>query len=359
MTDNRFHMNKSDTNKTFRPSDVGQKNGRLFGLPFEYEDSRVVVLPVPWEVTASYRTGTSKAPLAILDASVQVDLFDPVWPDGWRAGFFMLPTSDDIAQRNVQVRRLSQTCMERLEKGVPADDPDLILHQGEVNAASSELNDWVERQAQAHLSLSKTVGILGGDHSVSLGLIRALATRFETFGVLHIDAHADLRRAYEGFQYSHASIMENVLHLPHVSKLVQVGIRDYCEEEEETIREAGDRVSFFPMRGLRKRQFHGEPWARTCQHIVETLPQQVYVSFDIDGLEPTLCPETGTPVPGGLSWDEAVFLLDMVVDSGRQIIGFDLVEVSGNAEWDAIVGARLLYRLCLLASQHSADNASS
>lgn len=81
------------------------------------------------------------------------------------------------------------------------------------------------------------------------------------------------------------------------------------------------------------------------------------MSFDIDGLEPTLCPETGTPVPGGLSWDEAVFLLDMVVDSGRQIIGFDLVEVSGNAEWDAIVGARLLYRLCLLASQHSADNA--
>ncbi len=344
-------MSNSDSHKTFSPSDVGVKNGKLFGLPFDYENSQVVILPVPWEVTVSYRTGTAKGPQAILEASTQVDLFDPVWPDGWRAGFYLLPEDKAWQTRNAKLRQLAQKCIARLEEGVAGDDADLLLHQGEVNAGSSELNDWVERQAQAHLTLGKTVGVLGGDHSVPLGLIRALATRYESFGVLHIDAHADLRRGYEGFQYSHASIMENVLHLPHVSKLTQVGIRDYCDEEEETIREAGDRVSFFPMRGLRKRSFHGEPWARTCQHIVDTLPQQVYISFDIDGLDPALCPETGTPVPGGLSWDEAVFLLDMVVDSGRQVIGFDLVEVSGNAEWDAIVGARLLFRLCLLAAQ--------
>ena len=344
-------MSKSDQLNTFSPSDVGVRNGKLFGLPFDYEQCQVVILPVPWEVTVSYRTGTALGPQAILDASTQVDLFDPVWPDGWRAGFYLLPISTEWQAKNEALRKLAGHCIAKLEQGVPADDRELLLHQGEVNAASSELNDWIERQAQAHLSLGKIVGVLGGDHSVPLGLIRALATRYDSFGVLHIDAHADLRRGYEGFQYSHASIMENVLHLPHVSKLTQVAIRDYCEEEEQTLREVGERVSFFPMRGLRRRNFHGEPWARTCQHIVETLPEQVYISFDIDGLDPALCPATGTPVPGGLGWDEALLLLDTVVDSGRQVIGFDLVEVSGNAEWDAIVGARLLFRLCLLAAQ--------
>lgn len=338
-------MRNSGSLASFNPSDLGRNNGKLFGLPFEYEDSQLVLLPVPWEVTVSYRAGTAHAPQAILEASLQVDLFDPAFPDAWRAGFYLLPMPTDWQAKNVKLRALSQKCIAELERGVALDDPDLLLHLGEVNAASGELNDWVEKQAQAHLSLGKVVGVVGGDHSTPLGLIRALATRYDSFGVLHIDAHADLRRGYEGFQYSHASIMENVLHLPHVSKLVQVGVRDYCEEEEEAIREAGERISFFPMRGLRKRAFHGEPWATTCRHIVESLPQQVYVSFDVDGLDPSLCPGTGTPVPGGLAFDEAVFLLEQVVDSGRQVIGFDLVEVGGTP-WDATVGARLLFHLC-------------
>lgn len=344
-------MSKTDEYLDFNPSSVGVRNGKLFGLPFEYEDSHVVILPVPWEVTVSYRAGTAQGPQAILEASTQVDLFDPVWPDGWRAGYYMLPLSREWQAKNDAMRAVAAECIRKMEQGVAQDDPDLLVPQGEVNAASSELNDWVERQAQSHLSLGKAVGVLGGDHSVPLGLIRALATRYDSFGVLHIDAHADLRRGYEGFQYSHASIMENVLHLPHVSKITQVGIRDYCEEEEQTARQAGDRVSFFSMRSLRTRGFHGEPWARTCQHIVETLPKQVYISFDVDGLDPALCPQTGTPVPGGLTWDEAIHLLDTVVESGRQVIGFDLVEVAGHGEWDAIVGARLLSRLCLLTAQ--------
>lgn len=344
-------MSKTDKYLDFSPSSVGVRNGKLFGLPFEYEDSQVVILPVPWEVTVSYRAGTAQGPQAILEASTQVDLFDPVWPDGWRAGYYMLPISSEWQAKNDSLRTLAAACISKLEEGVAQDDPDLLVPQGEVNAASSELNDWVERQAQSHLTLGKAVGVLGGDHSVPLGLIRALAARYDSFGVLHIDAHADLRRGYEGFQYSHASIMENVLHLPHVSKITQVGIRDYCDEEEQAVREAGDRISFFSMRSLRKRGFHGEPWARTCQHIVDTLPQQVYISFDVDGLDPALCPQTGTPVPGGLSWDEALHLLDTVVESGRQVIGFDLVEVAGQGEWDAIVGARLLSRLCLLTAQ--------
>ena len=141
-------------------------------------------------------------------------------------------------------------------------------------------------------------GGVGGDHSVPLGLMRVMAERYPGVGVLHIDAHADLRKAYEGFTYSHASIMYNALQeAPGIGALVQVGIRDFCDEELETAR-ADKRVVQFPDHELAAAGFAGETWQQVCNRIVETLPKQVYVSFDIDGLSPGNCPHTGTPVPG-------------------------------------------------------------
>jgi agmatinase len=167
-------------------------------------------------------------------------------------------------------------------------------------------------------------------------------------GVLHVDAHADLRVAYEGFTRSHASIMHNVLaDLPEVAKLVQVGLRDLSEEEHERTR-TDRRVAAFFDADLAREKLEGMSFARLVDPIVEALPRQVYVSFDVDGLDPALCPSTGTPVPGGLSFHEASYLLRRVVESGRTIVGFDLDEVAPGAEgdeWPANVGARLLYKL--------------
>jgi agmatinase len=157
-----------------------------------------------------------------------------------------------------------------------------------------------------------------------------------------------LRRAYEGFERSHASIMDNVLKLaPGVAKLVQVGIRDFCEEEVDAIRDARGRVATtFDVDVAAARMSGALP--ALFERIVAALPTHVYVSFDIDGLDPTLCPHTGTPVPGGLSFHEASLLVGLVARSGRTIVGFDLNEVAPGPEgdeWDANVGARLLYKL--------------
>src|SRR5690606_13345614 len=120
------------------------------------------------------------------------------------------------------------------------------------------------------------------------------------FGLLQIDAHADLREAYEGFKYSHASIMYNVLNeIPQVQKLVQVGIRDYGDDELTMIRTEKNRVVTFFDRDLKEAEYEGQTWKALCEQIVDELPQNVYISFDIDGLDPKLCPNTGTPVPGG------------------------------------------------------------
>ena len=224
------------------------------------------------------------------------------------------------------------------------------MRRARVNSGSEEMNQKVYEQTTEWLNRGKLVGLVGGDHSTPLGFIKALGERYEEFGVLHIDAHADLREAYEGFTYSHASIMYNVLNeVESVKKIVQVGVRDYCDDEVALVAGSEGRVVQFDDWRLAAERFEGTTWAEQCRKIVELLPEKVYVSFDIDGLSAELCPGTGTPVAGGLSFHQAVYLLDSVLRSGRRIIGFDLVEVApkGNDdEWDANVGARMLYKLC-------------
>ena len=217
-----------------------------------------------------------------------------------------------------------------------------------INAECAVMNQWVESRCGYWLDEGKLVGLVGGDHSTPLGFFRALAKRRRSFGILHIDAHMDLRAAYEGFTFSHASIMYNALGLKQLTKLVQVGIRDFCAQENDVIIAQGDRINVARSADIRRQQFQGITWREQCDAIIAALPDAVHISFDIDGLDPTLCPNTGTPVPGGLAFEEATYLLSRLARSGKRIIGFDLVEVSPgrNDEWDANVGARLLWHLC-------------
>jgi agmatinase len=288
---------------------------------------------VPWDVTVSYKDGASGGPEAVLAASRQVDLFDPSVKDAWKIGIAMDEISDEVASESRRYRKLA-----------------LEMNDEDVNAASAWLNTWVEERCSQWLDAGKLVALLGGDHSTPLGYMRALARRHLSFGILQIDAHADLRDAYDGFEFSHASIMRNALKTPEVSVLVQAGIRDYCDEEAEFIA-AEPRVQTFFDRDLKRERFEGATWAAQTKTIVDALPAKVYISFDIDGLDPKLCPNTGTPVAGGFEYEEAVYLIEAVARSGRTIIGFDLNEVSqrdSKSEWDANVGARLLYRMCNL-----------
>jgi agmatinase len=197
------------------------------------------------------------------------------------------------------------------------------------------------------LKAGKLIGLVGGEHSVPLGFFRALSDQYDRFGILQIDAHADLRKSYEGFTYSHASIMYNALKLPSIGRIVQVGVRDYCEEEVNVVQRAMGRVVTYYDEDIKDKLYKGRTWDILCDEIIAQLPKHVYISFDIDGLDPKLCPSTGTPVAGGLEFHQAIHLIKKLVLSDRKIIGFDLCEVSpGKNDWDANVGARVLYQLC-------------
>ncbi len=332
--------------KDFDPNAAAQPDSGIFCLPHTPEEAKVVLVPVPWDVTTSYRAGTAGGPAAILAASRQIDLYDVETGRPWMAGIAMLEESEEIRRWNTEGRAISEPV---IANGGAGGDKDLEVSVARVNEMGATLNKYVRDQVTKWLDAGKLVGVVGGDHSVPFGAIEAVADRHPGLGVLHVDAHADLREAYEGFTWSHASIMYNVVaKLPEVGRLVQVGIRDLCEAEYDVIRKSNRRVVTHFDAELATRRLAGESWAGQCERIVESLPGEVYVSFDIDGLDPALCPHTGTPVPGGLSFAESNYLIGAVVRSGRRIVGFDLNEVAPGPEgdeWDANVGMRLLYKM--------------
>ncbi len=344
-------MTKQDKIKNFDPNGIGQLNDGMFGLPFSVEECETVLIPVPWEVTVSYSGGTADGPQAILDASYQVDLYDPIVKDAWKLGIAMDELSEEVRQKSDKWRLAAERYISELANGADENDAELKKVSTNIQAECIWLNNWVKERCLHYLNQNKIIGLIGGDHSTPLGMMQALAEKFGNFTILQIDAHADLRNAYEGFEFSHASIMFNALKIKEVEKLVQVGIRDYCEEEFNLIN-SNLKIKTFFDRDIKYAQFNGDSWDRIVNRIINELPQNIYLSFDIDGLDPKLCPNTGTPVAGGFEVEQILFLLEKIVKSGRKIIAFDLNEVTpgvGN-DWDANVAARLLYRICNLVA---------
>ena len=313
----------------FDPDAAASKKSGIYGLPFSPTEAHVVIIPVPFEATTSYGGGTARGPAAVMQASKQVDLFDHETGRPYEAGIAMLEIPGKIVVSNARARKLGR-------KNVRA-----------VNTISASVNDWVYAQTNALLDAGKMPIVLGGDHSVPFGAIRAYAERHPGLGILHLDAHADLRDAYEGFTWSHASIFHNVMtKVDGVAKLVQVGVRDIGTAEMRMIDDSNGRIVTFFDDVLAQRKERGSPFAELADEIVAQLPVDIYLSWDIDGLDPTLCPGTGTPVPGGLSWNEAIGLLRAIRRAKKRIVGLDLCEVApGMTEWDANVAARLLYKM--------------
>lgn len=332
---------------TFDPNTPGVK-GSIFGLPYSKGEASIIILPVPWDVTTSYSDGTSNGPKTVLEASRQLDLELHGIQDAWKTPIWMAPISEEVFKKNKAIRAQVKPYLDGLEDiSNSYQQVDHLIDK--VNEACWDLKDQIKKQSIYYLNQGKLVGILGGEHSTPLGLLEALGEKYDDFGILQIDAHMDLRKSYEGLEQSHASIMYNALQLTQVSKLVQVGIRDYCPEELELVNNSKNRVAVFFDDAIKSSQYQGNTWDEICKAIIKLLPENIYISFDIDGLNPHLCPGTGTPVPGGLEYQEAIHLIRLLKKTGKKIIGFDLCEVApkdNDKDWNGNVGARILYNLC-------------
>jgi len=333
---------------SFDPNGVGIANGNIFGFPVTENEAEIVIIPVPWDATASYGKGTSSGPEAILEASTQLDFYHPKLENAYTTKVFMSPISTEWKKLNDELCVKGIDYIEFLETGGQLIDNEGFQDVVEsITSAQEALKANLKQRAQLLIEQGKCVAVLGGEHSTPLGLIQALDDLNQPFGILQVDAHADLRDAYEGFEQSHASIMFNVLKTcKNLTKLVQVGIRDVAQSEVDLI-QTDSRVSTFFDWQIKSDAFEGKRWMDQVDEIIAQLPKRVYVSFDIDGLSPELCPNTGTPVVGGFTLEEISYLLFKLVEHKREIIGFDLNEVApgDSGDWDANVGARALWNL--------------
>jgi agmatinase len=255
-----------------------------------FATSRVVVLPVPYERTVSYGGGTKRGPAAILKASHYVELYD------------------EETRREVY-RELGIATLPPFPTGKKKDKAFLK----ELEALTAKL-----------LKAGKFVLTLGGEHTISQAPVAAYAKAYPGLSVLQIDAHSDLREEYQGSPYSHASVMARVCEIIDPKRLVQVGIRAQCIEEAAFIRREG--VTTLYAHEIRGGKYNAgtRSWE---DYAIDQLSEHVYVSFDVDGLDPSVMPATGTPEPNGLTYDEAMRLLKKVGER-RNVVGCDIVELA-------------------------------
>lgn len=247
--------------------------------PASKEDAQFHVIPAPFEESVSYGTGTAKAPEAILDASQQLELFDGISSDAIESGIYTAPAIENCGT------------------------PETVLKS-------------ISNKVESTLKMNKIPVVLGGEHTVTLGAVDALLAQGVKFGVVQFDAHADLRETYEGSPYSHACVMKRIF--DRKVPFYQVGVRALCKEEYEFRKAEG-------IPHLDAREIYGpekKPFV-----IPDSIPQKVFVTIDIDGLDPSVVSATGTPVPGGIQWYDMLAFLQTIV-AEREVVGFDCVELA-------------------------------
>ncbi len=274
-----------------------------------FDTARVVVVPVPFDATTCYRPGTREGPQAIIDASRNLELYDP------------------------ELRRSPYTVGIHTLRAI---EPVMGNAQAMVDRTEQVTGELLDRD--------KYVATLGGDHSISIGVIRAFAKRHPNMSVLQIDAHADLREEYEGNVLSSATIMRRVLDV--CANTAQVGIRSLSEPEAQLVQER--QLPMWLASDIQRQTARGRnEW---IGEVVSSLGDEVYVTFDIDAFDPSLVPGTGTPEPGGLGWYEVMDLLTAVT-AQRRIVGFDVVELNPLVEGHVspVVAAKLVYKLIGMA----------
>ena len=271
-----------------------------------YKDSFVAILPVPYEQTTSYGKGTYNGPEAILNASHYVEFFDE------------------------ELNR--ELCFEK-GNGICA------LHPLEFkNKKGKKTLDLIYENVKRLIDDKKFVVTLGGEHSISTAPIRAHFDSYKDLSILHFDAHSDLRQEYEGSKYSHASFAARVAEF--TTSITQVGIRAQCKAEYDFIKVK--KINTFYAFEIRN-GVYGNDWQIK---VIDTLKENVYITFDVDYFDPSIMPSTGTPEPNGFFWDETMQLLKML-GVKKKVVGFDVVELSPRKDfpYPDFLTAKLIYKM--------------
>lgn len=345
-----------DINNLFRfgfglSSSDNDNGGYYFRDATPTADAPIVLVSAPWAVTSAAGQGAVYTPDAIIDASTHLSLYDVVSNTSIDGKVATAEVDYDLQESSLQLGGDAAKVVAHIEDGGALTGDYFARKVVRINLGFRDMHRSVGKRVFRFASKGKIVGVVGGDHSVAFGAVRSISSVYPQMGVLFIDAHSDLRPSGKIFDYSHLSVARNIVdEIPAVSKLVQVGVRDMSREEMD-FAQNHPKITMFCHEKLTAERFSGRSWGEVCDDVVAQLPDKVYISFDIDALSPECCPHTKRPVAGGMTFDEAVCLINRVAESGREIVGFDLTEIVPVMESgvDAAVGARMLVKLCAAA----------
>ena len=301
-------------------------------------NKQIFIYPVPWDITTTFHHGTAQGPEQIQAVFHQLDETHPFTSNVNDLVF------ESASQRIVDLQSKhtsnSRSIIDTCNQNKPLTQMQEVSLKA-INQASEEMNHIVYSDCLKLLDRGPVI-LCGGEHGVGVGYIRALAEQYDSFGVLQIDAHMDCRLKYFGYDYSHASVMTHYSTTNGLESITQVGIRDYDVTEIEFQQSSNTVFNVFKDYDIHKRLFEGDNWRGICKDIIKPLPNNLFISLDIDGLSPELCPGTGTPVPGGISFNQCLYLLEMIFQE-KSIIGAEVVEIcNDHSNWGATVGARFL-----------------
>lgn len=263
---------------------------------YDYHSSRIVILPVPYDETSTWMKGADKGPDAIMEASVNLEFYD-------------IETNSEVHKNGIFT----------LEPIIEQSSPEALVNS-------------VRNQVSSLITGNKFPVVVGGNHTVSIGSVKAFGEVTENFSVLQLDAHSDLRNIYEGSEFNHACVMAR---LKEISPVIQVGIRSMAEEELEN---ADKRRIFFAHNLYYDKSLYNKA--------IDLLSENVYITIDLDVFDPSLIPSTGTPEPGGPDYFEIMHFLHEVVRR-KKVVGFDVVELcpsSANKTSD-FIAAKIIYQL--------------
>ena len=345
-----------DINNLFRfgfglSSGDNDNGGYYFRDATPTADAPIVLVSAPWAVTSAAGQGAVYTPDAIIDASTHLSLYDVVSNTSIDGKVATAEVDYDLQESSLQLGGDAAKVVAHIEDGGALTGDYFARKVVRINLGFRDMHRSVGKRVFRFASKGKIVGVVGGDHSVAFGAVRSISSVYPQMGVLFIDAHSDLRPSGKIFDYSHLSVARNIVdEIPAVSKLVQVGVRDMSREEMD-FAQNHPKITMLCHEKLTAERFSGRSWGEVCDDVVAQLPDKVYISFDIDALSPECCPHTKRPVAGGMTFDEAVCLINRVAESGREIVGFDLTEIVPVMESgvDAAVGARMLVKLCAAA----------
>ncbi len=300
---------------------------------------RVNCYPVPWDITTTFGHGASRAPEKIQSDFHQLDHMHPFQNRHFDIHFL---------ESNKTIQSLQNTFCSDSHQIIDFLNNNKKLSNSledrlvEINHAGSKLNQIVYNDCSSYLKTSPLL-LCGGEHGVGIGYVRALADQYSSFSILQIDAHLDCRVQYFGYDYSHASVMTHYSTFKQVNTVTQVGIRDYDQSELDYIKNSKTDFKTFFDYGIHKRLFTGVNWDTICNEVIDSLSDHVFISLDVDGLMSYLSPHTGTPVPGGLNYNQLVYLFEKLYKK-KTCIGAELVEINTlkHVHLDSVYGAKLI-----------------